>query len=137
MCQVNTDPMKSTVSTKNYRQLMYQPYTQCYAIFSTREGFFSQKVFLEVVVPPDIVSTGTSTDTTVVENKSATLECKARGVPKPSITWKREDGGEIIMRNANNEKNKSKDESTCFFPALSDTFLYNVTVRANNEIKTT
>lgn len=67
-----------------------------------------QKVFLEVVVPPDIISTGTSTDTTVVENKSATLECKARGVPKPTIQWKREDGGEIIIRNANNEKNKSK-----------------------------
>lgn len=67
-----------------------------------------QKVFLEVVVPPDIISTGTSTDTTVVENKSATLECKARGVPKPSISWKREDGREIVIRNTNNEKDKGK-----------------------------
>ncbi|XP_065206265.1 lachesin-like [Planococcus citri] len=78
MCQVNTDPMKS------------------------------RKAFLEVVVPPDIISTGTSTDTTVVEGKSAKLECKARGVPKPSISWRREDGREIIIRSFTNDKNKTQ-----------------------------
>lgn len=69
---------------------------------------FFQKAFLEVVVPPDIISTGTSTDTTVVEGKAAKLECKARGVPKPSISWRREDGREIIIRSLTNDKNKSK-----------------------------
>ena len=66
-----------------------------------------QKVLLEVVVPPDIAQTG-STDTTVIENRSAQLECKARGVPKPTVVWKREDGKEIVIRSQNNERNRSK-----------------------------
>ncbi|XP_076394596.1 lachesin isoform X4 [Megachile rotundata] len=68
MCQVNTDPMKS------------------------------QSAFLEVVIPPDIISEETSNDLMVPEGGSAKLVCKARGYPKPEILWKREDGGEIISR---------------------------------------
>ncbi|XP_068970907.1 lachesin-like isoform X2 [Bombus flavifrons] len=68
MCQVNTDPMKS------------------------------QSAFLEVVIPPDIISEETSNDLMVPEGGSAKLVCKARGYPKPEIVWKREDGAEIISR---------------------------------------
>ncbi|XP_072749708.1 lachesin isoform X2 [Anoplolepis gracilipes] len=68
MCQVNTDPMKS------------------------------QSAFLEVVIPPDIISEETSNDMMVPEGGSAKLVCKARGYPKPDIQWKREDGTEIISR---------------------------------------
>ncbi|XP_076177114.1 lachesin [Ptiloglossa arizonensis] len=68
MCQVNTDPMKS------------------------------QSAFLEVVIPPDIISEETSNDLMVPEGGSAKLVCKARGYPKPEINWKREDGAEIISR---------------------------------------
>ncbi|XP_026302255.1 lachesin isoform X3 [Apis mellifera] len=68
MCQVNTDPMKS------------------------------QSAFLEVVIPPDIISEETSNDLMVPEGGSAKLVCKARGYPKPDIVWKREDGAEIISR---------------------------------------
>lgn len=68
MCQVNTDPMKS------------------------------QSAFLEVVIPPDIISEETSNDMMVPEGGSAKLVCKARGYPKPDIVWKREDGTEIISR---------------------------------------
>ncbi|XP_076236610.1 lachesin [Calliopsis andreniformis] len=68
MCQVNTDPMKS------------------------------QSAFLEVVIPPDIISEETSNDLMVPEGGSAKLVCKARGYPKPEILWKREDGAEIISR---------------------------------------
>ncbi|OAD52298.1 Lachesin, partial [Eufriesea mexicana] len=68
MCQVNTNPMKS------------------------------QSAFLEVVIPPDIISEETSNDLMVPEGGSAKLVCKARGFPKPEISWKREDGVEIISR---------------------------------------
>ncbi|XP_053972359.1 lachesin-like isoform X2 [Hylaeus volcanicus] len=70
MCQVNTNPMKS------------------------------QSAFLEVVIPPDIISEETSNDLMVPEGGSAKLVCKARGYPKPDIIWKREDGAEIISRAA-------------------------------------
>lgn len=34
----------------------------------------------------------------VPEGGSVKLVCKARGFPKPKITWRREDGGVIITR---------------------------------------
>lgn len=57
-----------------------------------------QSAFLEVVIPPDIISEETSNDLMVPEGGSAKLVCKARGYPKPEIIWKREDGAEIISR---------------------------------------
>ncbi|XP_055305243.1 opioid-binding protein/cell adhesion molecule isoform X1 [Sitodiplosis mosellana] len=77
MCQVNTDPMKM------------------------------QTAFLEVVIPPDIVYEETSGDMMVPEGSSAKLVCKARGFPKPKITWRREDGREIIARNGPHGKSKA------------------------------
>ncbi|XP_023287950.1 lachesin [Orussus abietinus] len=68
MCQVNTDPMKS------------------------------QSAYLEVVIPPDIISEETSGDLMVPEGGSAKLVCRARGYPTPEIQWRREDGGDIIAR---------------------------------------
>lgn len=76
MCQVNTDPMKM------------------------------QTAFLEVVIPPDIVYEETSGDMMVPEGGSAKLVCKARGFPKPKVTWKREDGREIIARSGPHGKTK-------------------------------
>ncbi|XP_076282684.1 lachesin isoform X2 [Lasioglossum baleicum] len=70
MCQVNTNPMKKQVA------------------------------FLEVVIPPDIISEETSNDLMVPEGASAKLVCKARGYPIPEIVWKREDGTEIISRDS-------------------------------------
>lgn len=44
----------------------------------------------------------------IPEGGSAKLVCKARGYPEPKILWKREDGGEIIVRTTSTTKNKSK-----------------------------
>ncbi|XP_066586335.1 lachesin-like [Prorops nasuta] len=71
MCQINTDPVKS------------------------------QSAFLEVVIPPDIMSEETTSDLMVPEGGSAKLVCKARGYPKPNIVWRREDGNDIIARSGN------------------------------------
>lgn len=65
-----------------------------------------QTAFLEVVIPPDIVYEETSGDMMVPEGSSAKLVCKARGFPKPKITWRREDGREIIARNGPHGKTK-------------------------------
>lgn len=45
----------------------------------------------------------------VPEGSSAKLVCKARGFPKPKITWRREDGREIIARNGPHGKTKGTE----------------------------
>ncbi|XP_043666442.1 neurotrimin-like isoform X2 [Vespula pensylvanica] len=69
MCQINTDPMKSQIG------------------------------YLEVVVPPDILDDETSTDMVVREGSDVTLRCSATGSPAPNITWRREDGQQILLGN--------------------------------------
>ncbi|KAJ0178776.1 hypothetical protein K1T71_005551 [Dendrolimus kikuchii] len=67
MCQINTDPMKSQLG------------------------------YLDVVVPPDILDRGTSTDQTVREGASISLTCAATGSPHPQITWRREHSKSISV----------------------------------------
>ncbi|XP_024085990.1 neurotrimin-like [Cimex lectularius] len=69
MCQINTDPMKSQVG------------------------------FLDVVVPPDILDYGTSTDMVVREGSNVNFRCAASGAPTPNITWRREGGEAITLHN--------------------------------------
>lgn len=71
-----------------------------------------QTATLEVVIPPDIVNEETSGDMMVPEGGSAKLVCRARGHPKPKITWRREDGREIIARNGAHQKTKGKQRDT-------------------------
>lgn len=42
----------------------------------------------------------------VPEGGSAKLICRAKGFPQPKITWRREDGREIIARNGPHGKTK-------------------------------
>ncbi|XP_055388029.1 lachesin [Condylostylus longicornis] len=63
MCQVNTNPMISTVG------------------------------YLQVVVPPNILDMeSTPSSVAVRENLSINMTCRADGFPKPRIIWRREDG---------------------------------------------
>lgn len=66
MCQINTDPMEN------------------------------RKGYLEVLVPPNIVDSGTTDGVVAREGSNASLSCRATGHPEPNITWKREDGSEFI-----------------------------------------
>jgi len=47
----------------------------------------------------------------IPEGGSAKLICKARGYPEPKILWRREDGGDIIVRTGTTVKTKSKISS--------------------------
>ncbi|XP_049870189.1 lachesin-like [Pectinophora gossypiella] len=67
MCQINTDPMKSQLG------------------------------YLDVVVPPDILDRGTSTDQTLREGSSTSLTCATSGSPHPQITWRREHSKPITL----------------------------------------
>ncbi|KAG1655517.1 Lachesin [Nymphon striatum] len=65
MCQVNTQPMKS--------------YT----------------IYLDTVVPPDIIEESTSSDLSIREDTDLNLHCHANGFPIPKVSWQREDGRKI------------------------------------------
>jgi hypothetical protein len=65
---------------------------------------------LEVVIPPDILSEGSSDDGTALEGGSVRLRCKATGLPDPSVVWRREDSRNIILRH---ETGREK-QGTCF-----------------------
>ncbi|XP_012216916.1 lachesin-like [Linepithema humile] len=68
MCQVNTDPMRS------------------------------QMGYMEVVIPPDIMDDESADGMVTHEGGNIRLRCVATGSPKPTVTWKREDGRNIILR---------------------------------------
>lgn len=64
--------------------------------------------FLDVVIPPDFIPEETSGDIMIPEGGTARVSCRARGMPEPRIMWRREDGDDIIIRNAHGDKSKGK-----------------------------
>ncbi|KAA0191247.1 hypothetical protein HAZT_HAZT001509, partial [Hyalella azteca] len=61
---------------------------------------------IDVHVPPNIVDEESSGDVTVVDGGSVTLVCSARGYPAPRITWRREDGEQIVLRRGKKDRVK-------------------------------
>ena len=61
---------------------------------------FLQTGYMKVVVPPDIIDLDENSNFLTTEEKGEIrLQCKATGSPEPEITWRREDGKNIIFRN--------------------------------------
>lgn len=61
---------------------------------------------LEVVVPPDFIPEETSGDVMVSEGGTVKLTCKAKGHPVPHIQWRKEDGGDIIIRDSSGHRSR-------------------------------
>ena len=80
MCQINTEQMKQ------------------------------QNGCLDVNVSPEIDYLKTSKDVVVQEGENVTLVCKASGHPTPRITWRREDGENIIRSPARDKRGEKKYE---------------------------
>ncbi|XP_046602597.1 lachesin-like isoform X2 [Neodiprion lecontei] len=74
MCQVNTDPMRS------------------------------QNGYMEVVIPPDIKDDASADGLVAKEGGNIRLRCQATGTPMPNVTWRREDGRNIILRHDNQKE---------------------------------
>lgn len=65
-------------------------------------------------MPPDIINEESSTDIAVQEQEDAVLTCRATGNPTPRVTWRREDGENIILRRPGNRE-VSKGELRLFY----------------------
>jgi len=52
---------------------------------------------LVLAVNPDIVDSESSSDEVVREGDNVTLRCVAKGIPEPTVYWKREDGQPLIL----------------------------------------
>ncbi|XP_015604016.1 lachesin [Cephus cinctus] len=71
----------------------------CYMCQINTSPMISQLGCVEILVPPDIVEgSDTSADLAVSEGGNATLSCKVTGRPIPRVSWKREDGEPISIR---------------------------------------
>ncbi|KAH0567083.1 hypothetical protein KQX54_006523 [Cotesia glomerata] len=85
MCQINTSPMISELG--------------CLSILEKKKRTDEQHCM--IAVPPDIVyGDETSKDLSVTEGENVTLNCQATGTPKPRVSWRREDGQHILIRNS-------------------------------------
>ncbi|XP_034934041.1 lachesin-like isoform X2 [Chelonus insularis] len=74
----------------------------CYMCQVNTKPMLNQLGCVDVLVRPDILTSGTSQGEVVVkEGENATLECKATGHPQPKIFWRKEKGS-ILKRDRDN-----------------------------------
>ncbi|XP_059503813.1 hemicentin-1 isoform X2 [Stegostoma tigrinum] len=90
-------PGDISMEIKNKGQVLYiksarlsdQGHYQCSAVNTAGKRFKEFK--LHVYVPPSIKGGNITTNLTVLLNHAMTLECEARGIPLPAITWYKAD----------------------------------------------
>ncbi|KMQ95686.1 polycomb protein sfmbt [Lasius niger] len=71
----------------------------CYMCQLNTKPMLSQLGCVDVLVPPDILNSGTSDgEVSVLEGENATLSCKASGRPPPRVFWRREKSDFILVR---------------------------------------
>lgn len=91
----------------------------------------SQVGFLDVVVPPDILLEESSSDIVAAEGSDVNLRCKAKGLPTPTVKWRREDNVDIPLSSGKNNKKFFGMFITTLYTAsysnLSRTKVHNVT----------
>ena len=82
-----------------------QPLGRQNTIFLLQNYLFTY--FLYFSVPPKIEDSQSSSDKVRTEGSDVTLQCHATGSPKPTVTWKRENGTPINIDKANNISGKN------------------------------
>lgn len=70
----------------------------CYLCQINTQPLLKQSGCIQLHYPPDISDENSSTDTTILEGRNATLHCLAKGNPTPRIFWRRDDGNAIRVR---------------------------------------
>ncbi|KAI9555418.1 hypothetical protein GHT06_017933 [Daphnia sinensis] len=75
-----------------------------------------QEAYIEVVVPPDIIYSESSTDTIIREGSNVSLTCAGSGYPQPHILWRREDSASITRGKL---KSNSFDGEVLVLPRVS------------------
>lgn len=73
-----------------------------------------------IAVPPDIINEESSTDIAVQEQEDTVLTCRATGNPTPRVTWRREDGENIILRRPGNREVIKGELVVTMFGPLSE-----------------
>lgn len=79
---VSVAPSAANLRSYSYRQVQFR---------------FSQSFLCHFLVPPTIKGGNITSEVTALLDTVVTLECEARGVPLPTITWYR--NGEAILSN--------------------------------------
>lgn len=74
--------------------------------------------YMQVVIPPDIMDDESADGMVTHEGGNIRLRCVATGSPKPTVTWKREDGRNIILREDGQKQCKSIPQSCSNLPAI-------------------
>uniref|UniRef100_A0A8C9R6U4 Hemicentin-1 n=1 Tax=Scleropages formosus TaxID=113540 RepID=A0A8C9R6U4_SCLFO len=89
---------------------------------TNQAGTQRKRIDLQVNVPPSI--TQGPTNMTVTVNVQTTLSCEATGIPKPSVTWKKNDRLLNTDQNQNMYRLLSSGSLVVIAPTVEDTALY-------------
>ncbi|XP_021053028.1 hemicentin-1 [Mus pahari] len=92
-------------------------------------GTDRRRIDLQVHVPPSI-ATG-PTNVTVTVNVQTTLACEAIGIPKPSITWRKNGHLLNVDQNQNSYRLLSSGSLVILSPSVDDTASYECTVTSD------
>ncbi|XP_044528060.1 hemicentin-1 [Gracilinanus agilis] len=89
-------------------------------------GTERKRIDLQVHVPPSVAPG--STNITVTVNVQTTLACEATGIPRPSITWKKNGQFLNVDQNQNSYRLLSSGSLVIISPTVDDTAVYECTV---------
>ncbi|XP_068599564.1 hemicentin-1 [Brachionichthys hirsutus] len=93
---------------------------------TNQAGTQRKRVDLQVCVPPSIVDG--RTDVTVTVNVHTTLSCEATGIPKPTVSWRRNGRGINTDQNQNMYRLLSSGSLVVIAPTVEDTAVYECVV---------
>ncbi|XP_011246353.1 hemicentin-1 isoform X3 [Mus musculus] len=92
-------------------------------------GTDRRRIDLQVHVPPSIAMG--PTNVTVTVNVQTTLACEATGIPKPSVTWRKNGHLLNVDQNQNSYRLLSSGSLVIISPSVDDTASYECTVTSD------